>query len=198
MISLDVSYLKAMLVCVPTQDIRYYLCGINITNNGRKVYAYATDGHRISKWLVTEDYDGDDFNIIINKDAIKAAISSKDKHVELEPTTGAITTSFGSITGLIDGKYPSVDRVLNTTTIVDKEGECHLDSKYITDIIRIANTICGKSGRDKVRQYNSSPNSTVVFTLYGVDDFIHGIMPLRESWGAEKAKAVINKMLSKG
>ena len=198
MISLDVSYLKAMLICVPTQDIRYYLCGINITNNGSKVYAYATDGHRISKWLVTEDYDGNDFNIIINRDTIKAVVSSKDKHVELEPTTGAITTSFGSITGLIDGKYPDVDRVLNKETVIDKDGACYIDSKYISDTIKIANIVCGKGSRDKIKQYNSSPDSTVVFTFHNVDDFIHGIMPLRGSWDSDNTKAVVSKMLNKG
>lgn len=198
MINLDVSYLKAMLVCVPTQDVRYYLCGINFTSNGGKVSAYATDGHRISKWLITEEYDGDDFNIIVNKDTIKAVISSKDKDVELEPTIGTITTSFGSITGLIDGKYPDVDRVINTETIVDKDGACHLDSKYVSDTIRIANILCGKGGQVKFKQYNSSPASTVIFTFYDVDDFIHGIMPLRGSWDTDNTKAVISKMLNKG
>lgn len=195
MINLSMDYLKAMLVCVPTHEIRYYLCGINFVGVKNKVSAYATDGHRISKWLITEEYDGDDFNIIINKDTIKAIISSKDKYVELEPTTGAVTTSFGSITGLIDGKYPDAARVVNKTTIVNKEGECPIDSKYLSDAIKIANIICGKGNRNNIKQYNSSPNSTVVFTFYNVDDFIHGIMPLRSSWDLEHQESVINTML---
>lgn len=198
MINLSMDYLKAMLVCVPTHEVRYYLCGINFVGVKNKVSAYATDGHRISKWLITEEYDGNDFNIIIKKDAIKAIISSKDSHAELEPTTGAVTTSFGSITGLIDGKYPNVDRVLNKETVVTKDGACPIDSKYIFDTIKIANIICGKGSRDKIKQYNSSPDSTVVFTFHNVDDFIHGIMPLRESWDSDNTKAVVSKMLNKG
>lgn len=198
MINLSSDYLKAMLVCVPTHEVRYYLCGINFVGVKNKVSACATDGHRISKWLITEEYDGGDFNFIINKETIKAVISSKDKHVELEPTTGAITTSFGSITGLIDGKYPDISRVLNKETVIDKDGACYIDSKYISDTIKIANIICGKGSRDKIKQYNSSPNSTVVFTFHNVDDFIHGIMPLRGSWDSDNTKAVVSKMLDNG
>lgn len=195
MINLSVSYLKAMLVCVPTYEVRYYLCGINFVGTNGKVAAYATDGHRISKWLITTEYDGDDFNLIINKDTIKAVIASKDKMVEFYPETGEIKTSFGSIKGLIDGKFPDAKRVLNKEIVINRDGDCHIDSKYLSDTIKIANLICGKGARDKFKKYNSSPNSVVVFTFYGVDDFIHGIMPLRGSWDNDNTQDIIHSML---
>ncbi len=70
MIELDARYLKAMLVCIPSHDVRYYFCGMQIKAVGGRVEALAADGHRLSKWLVSDDFEGKDFEFLIKKETI--------------------------------------------------------------------------------------------------------------------------------
>lgn len=195
MIELDTKHLKALLICVPNNEVRYYLCGVNFAAKDSKVTAHATDGHRISKWLITDTYEGEDFNLIVSKDAIKYALAAKDATVTLH-SDGDIVTSMGTARGLIDGKYPDVERVLNRKTAENKDGSCFINTKYIADVIKIANLLCMKRLPNKYRQVNSSPDKTVLFTFTGVDDFIHGVMPLRGEHIDSEETTFIEKILN--
>lgn len=192
---LAVKYLKALMVCVPNHDVRYYLCGINFRSENGNVSAYATDGHRISKWLITNDYKGEDFNFIFSKNAIKTVIASKQDTVTLQPKTQTIELECGVITETIDGKYPDVSRVLNKDTIKNEDGGCFLNTNYISDVIKISKLLCNKNTLVKYHQFNSSPDSTVLFTFAGVDNFIHGIMPVRFDESEHHAQAIVTKTL---
>ena len=53
MVSLYMSYLKAMLISTSKQDTREYLMGIYIRGIDERVEAFSSDGYRLSKWLIT-------------------------------------------------------------------------------------------------------------------------------------------------
>jgi len=195
MIELDTTYLKALLICVPNHETRYYLCGINFLAKDGKVSAHATDGHRISKWLITEYYDGDNFNFIIKKDAVKYVLAAKNDTVTLY-SNGDIVTSMGTVTGLIDGSYPDVERMLNCKTVENKVGGCFINTKYMADMIKIANLLCMKRNPCKYHQVNNIPDKTVLFTFTGIDDFIHGIMPMRSECEEKELYTTIEKVLT--
>lgn len=197
-IELETKYLKALLVCVPTHEVRYYLCGINFKSKDGRITAVATDGHRISQWLIKGDFDGEYFNFIMSKQAIKAAVASKQEHVVLNITEQHIELEYGTVAGLIDGKYPDTDRVLDRSTVESKEGDCYIDSHYIADVVKIANLLCLKNQHYKFHQVNSSPNTTVLFTFTNIDDFIHGIMPMRgECFDEHQSYVTLEKVLTK-
>lgn len=197
-IELETKYLKALLVSVPTHEVRYYLCGINFKSKDGRITAVSTDGHRISQWLIKDDFDGEDFNFIMSKQAIKAAVASKQDHVVLNTLKQHIELEYGTVAGLIDGKYPDTDKVLNRSTAENKSGGCYIDSKYIADAIKIANMLCMKGSRHKLHQVNSSPNTTVLFTFTNVEDFVHGIMPMRgECFDQHQSYTTLEKVLSK-
>lgn len=194
-IDLDVNYLKALLVCVPTHEVRYYLCGIAFQAKGGRLTASATDGHRISQWLIDGEFKGKDFEFIVSKQAIQAVIASKQKTVELQTDNQCIALEYGTISGHVDGVYPNVGKVLNLDTIKNKEGECFINTKYVADSIKIGNLLCPKGTLCKVNQVNSSPDTTVLFTFTGVDDFVHGIMPLRDGYDTEEITKTLSKVL---
>ena len=197
-IEIETKYLKALLVSVPTHEVRYYLCGINFKSKDGRITAVSTDGHRISQWLIANDYKGEDFNFIMSKKAIKAAVASKQDHVVLNTAEQHIELEYGTVAGLIDGKYPDTDRVLNRSTIENKDGGCYINSSYIADAIKIANMLCPKNRDYKLHQVNSSPNTTVLFTFTNVDDFLHGIMPMRgECFDEHQSYTTLEKVLSK-
>lgn len=197
-IELETKYLKALLVNVPTYEVRYYLCGINFKSKDGRITAVSTDGHRISQWLIANDYKGEDFNFIMSKQAIKAAVASKQDHVVLNTLKQHIELEYGTVAGLIDGKYPDSDRVFNRSTIENKDGGCYINSSYIADAIKIANMLCPKNRDYKFHQVNSSPNTTVLFTFTNVDDFLHGIMPLRHTdFDEHQSYTTLEKVLSK-
>lgn len=197
-IELETKYLKALLVSVPTHEVRYYLCGINFKSKDGRITAVSTDGHRISQWLIANDYKGEDFEFIMSKKAIKAAVASKQDHVVLNTAEQHIELEYGTVAGIIDGKYPDTDKVLNHSTAENKEGSCYIDSSYIADAIKIANMLCMKCSRYKLHQVNSSPNTTVLFTFTNVEDFVHGIMPMRgECFDEHQSYTTLEKVLSK-
>lgn len=116
LIKLNRNYLKAMRLVTAKEDARYYLMGIYFVGGEGKVLAYATDGHQLMRWIVEDNYQGEDFEYIINRRAIKDAIKTKyDIHLNVE--TGEIICTkdedFITFKGLIDGKYPDVKKLVS-------------------------------------------------------------------------------------
>ena len=194
-IELETKYLKAMLLVIPSNEVRYYLCGMNVVAKDGELVAFATDGHRISKWLISKEYDGEDFNVIFDKLTIKAVVDSKVKEVELDTEKLSFKLPYGEASKLIDGTFPDANRVLNTSINKNVDGESFINTKYLVDVAKIGNMICRKNQSCKYRQVNSSPNSTVLFTFLEVDNFIHGVMPMRGEHDHDADKHTLTNML---
>lgn len=196
-IELETNYLKAMLLAIPTNDVRYNLCGLNMVAKGNELVAFAVDGHRISKWLISKEYEGEDFNVIFDKVTIKAVVDSKIKEVELDTEKLSFKLPYGEASKLIDGTFPDANKVLNASTNKNVDGDCFIDTKYLVDIAKIGNLICKKNQRCKYKQVNSSPDSVVLFAFLGVDNFIHGVMPMRDQMDIEIYQNTLADMLKK-
>lgn len=182
MIVLYSSYLKAMLISTPKQDRREYLMGIYIRGIDERVEAFSSDGHRLSKWLITTTYQGEDFEFIIHRDAIEQALLAREHEVRLTPD-GTLHTRISKITKLIDEPYPDIDKGVFSRISLEPNASDNplINCHYLKDLYDIA----------KLLRTNRSPQfwpvnhpkdgvGPVVYTIEGVDDFIHIIMPMKE------------------
>jgi len=189
LVKLNRNYLKAMRLVTAKEDIRYYLMGIYFVGGEGKVLAYATDGNQLMRWIVEDDYEGDDFEYIINRRAIKDAIKTKyDIHLNVE--TGELVCAkdedFRSFKGLIDGKYPDVKRVISRwIDDIPKE-------KVKSLIFRADNLInLGKIGKlvgkdsntptSPIRQYNRASISGIenIFTFPQANNLMYVVTNIK-------------------
>ncbi len=180
-----------MLISTPKQDRREYLMGIYIRGIDEKVEAFSSDGYRLSKWLITTTYEGEDFEFIVHREAIEQALLAKEHQVRLTPD-GTLHTRISKITKLIDEPYPDIDKVVISRISLEPNTSDNpfISCNYLKDLYDIA----------KLLRTNRSPQfwpvnhpkdgvGPVVYTIEGVDDFIHIIMPMRED-SSRKNKAL--------
>ena len=180
-----------MLISTPKQDRREYLMGIYIRGIDERVEAFSSDGHRLSKWLITTTYQGEDFEFIIHRDAIEQALLAREHEVRLTPD-GTLHTRISKITKLIDEPYPDIDKGVFSRISLEPNASDNplINCHYLKDLYDIA----------KLLRTNRSPQfwpvnhpkdgvGPVEYTIEGVDDFIHIIMPMRED-SSRKNKAL--------
>ncbi|MGP9557530.1 DNA polymerase III subunit beta family protein [Psychrobacter sp. AOP7-A1-24] len=177
LIELKTAYLKAMLCAAAKEDVRYYLEGVYFVGGDNKVLAYSTDGRQLLRWIVSEDYQGDDFSYILNRRCIKDAIKTK-YHIHLEASTGDLVCAkdedFRKFKGLIDGKYPDVKRVVSgyvDNINSEKDENILINASYLKSLSKIGKTV-GKHYKLKdvpIRLYSSKPlnHITNIFTFNG-------------------------------
>ena len=189
LIELKTAYLKAMLCAAAKEDVRFYLEGVYFVGGDSKVLAYSTDGHQLLRWIVLEDYEGDDFSYIVNRRCIKDAIKTK-YHVHLEASTGNLVCAknedFRRFKGLIDGKYPDVKRAV--TGYIEgikqaKDKNVMLNGSYLMNLGKIGK-IVGKHYKVKavpVRLYSSKPvdGITNIFTFNGNKNLMYIVTSCR-------------------
>lgn len=191
LIELKTAYLKAMLCAAAKEDVRYYLEGVYFVGGDNKVLAYSTDGHQLLRWIVCENYQGDDFSYILNRRSIKDAIKTK-YYIHLEASTGDIVCAknedFRRFKGLIDGKYPDVKRAV-TGYVEDikqaKDKNVLLNGNYLKNLGKIGKII-GKHYKIKdvpVRLYSSKPvdGITNIFTFNGNKNLIYIVTSCRSA-----------------
>lgn len=191
LIELKTAYLKAMLCAAAKSDVRYYLEGVYFIGGDNKVLAYSTDGRQLLRWIVCEDYQGDDFSYIINRRAIKDAIKTK-YDLFLNKGTGEIVCSrngdFRTFKGLIDGKYPDVKRVVSgyvEDIKQQKDKNVLLNGNYLMNLGKIGK-IAGKHYKVKdvpVRLYSSKPvdGITNIFTFNGNKNLMYIVTSCRSA-----------------
>lgn len=177
LIELKTAYLKAMLCAAAKEDVRYYLEGVYFVGGDNKVLAYSTDGRQLLRWIVSEDYQGDDFSYILNRRCIKDAVKTK-YHIHLEASTGDLVCAkdedFRKFKGLIDGKYPDVKRVVSgyvDNINSEKDENILINASYLKSLSKIGKTV-GKHYKLKdvpIRLYSSKPlnHITNIFTFNG-------------------------------
>ncbi len=108
---------------ISNEETRYYLNGIYLHaekgEDGSKIIAVATDGHRLAKCSVTAPEGSDNLNgIIIPKKAVAEVLKlleSGEEMIEVGVSDSKIRFEFGHTrltTKLIDGKFPEYSRVI--------------------------------------------------------------------------------------
>jgi len=176
---INLSYIKAVNVAASKEDTRYYLNGVCLqATRANGVIMVATDGHRLMAIRQTENYDGDEINIIIPR-AIIDAIKIPKFIPEGELTKiaddkwsldiGGVATTFAPV----DGTFPDWRRVVPETC----DGTpATFNAAYYGDFGKIAK-ILGKSAESLSIIHNGAGPSLVDF---GNDlDGFGVIMPLR-------------------
>lgn len=178
---------KLVFPFAATQDIRYYLNGINLRPlEDGSVMVVATNGHR---YIVVRDPHGfveQEVIVSINKDALKHASSAK--HTLDVMSSGAAMFS-GEVAqplfiqpgnSVIEGDFPRIERV--ASTIGYKEGiNGAVNPAYLADALTIA-----KSFGNSIRFFTRDNDSPLNFVLGGLGDLecFGGIMKMRDSFDA--------------
>ena len=189
LVKLNRNYLKAMRLVTAKEDIRYYLMGIYFVGAEGKVLGYATDGHQLMRWIVEDDYQGDDFEYIINRRAIKDAIKTKyDIHLNTE--TGEIICAkdedFRTFKGLIDGKYPDVKKLVShciEDIPKEKVKSLAFNAYYLANLGKIGCIIGKEFGQERspVRQFNRASINGIenIFTFPQANNLMYVVANIR-------------------
>lgn len=176
---------------------RKYLTGILFCFNNGRVEALSSDGHRLSKWLITTSYKCENCSFIIHNEAIEQALISEDYEIGLT-TDGTLHTRISRINGLIDDTYSDVDEKILSKTDLTVSGSTnpYLNCKYLDDLHEIAKLLrSNKSGQYWAVNRPLDNNSPIIYVVEGVDDFIHIIMPMKEDFDHRiKALETIKKV----
>ncbi len=100
------------------QDIRYYLNGLLLVVEGRKVIAVATDGHRLAYCSVETEEDHARQEVIIPRKTIlelQRLLEDSDETVTIDLAPNQVRFTFGQIeliSKLVEGKFPDFQRVI--------------------------------------------------------------------------------------
>ena len=113
--------LKQVEFAMAQQDIRYYLNGLLLEVNEKKLNLVGTDGHRLSFTSTTLNQGYEKTDVILPRKTIIELIKlleDSDEEITIELSTGQVNFSFGEISlisKVIDGKFPDYHRVIPTS-----------------------------------------------------------------------------------
>lgn len=178
---------KLVFPFAATQDIRFYLNGINIRPlEDGTVMVVATDGHRIIVVRDPHGYAEREMIVRVDKDGLKHAGNAKHT---LDVMSNGSAMFSGEVAqplfiqpgnSLIDGAFPRVERVIST--IGYREGIAGaVNPTYLADALAI-----GKAFGNSIRFFTKDADSPLNFVLGGLGDLecFGGIMKLRDSFDA--------------
>ncbi len=100
------------------QDIRYYLNGLLLVLDDKKIKVVATDGHRLSYAEGPLEHAHEKREVILPRKAVlelSRQLSSGDATIEAEIYASQVRFRYGSselVTKIIDGKFPDYTRVI--------------------------------------------------------------------------------------
>lgn len=177
------SQLKAMLNLASKQDIRFYLCGVNVVYTSNMTRLIATDGHKLGIFNFTPESEDDNIgagSLIIPREVIEnlpkskhdplLVITKEDKEGYWKITAAGIQTIFGQI----EGTFPDYARVCNFTT----NGEpATYNFEYLMAFLKTQKELKGDKISMPMIYQNGS--SAALVRLSGVDNFVGVIMPMR-------------------
>jgi hypothetical protein len=183
--SIPTDVLRAALVCVSSEETRYYLKGVNVAPDADDVVLVSTDGHRLfcgrcplpPAGAVTPSEP-----FIVPTDAIKKALTGyKGLGIQLQ-RTGDIWT-LGDVTFKpVDGVFPDFRRVVPTQkTISDDLGKiAQFNPAYVADMGKVAKAVApttrGAVALPIIHHMGSGP---AVVTFSGREDLFCLVMPMR-------------------
>jgi DNA polymerase-3 subunit beta len=186
------SQLKAMLNLASKQDIRFYLCGVNVVYNSGLTRLVATDGHKLGIFNFTtmapEDNQGAG-SLIIPREVIEnlpknkhdpLLVITKEEHVgKWKITAAGIQTIFAQI----EGTFPDYARVCAFTT----NGEpATYNFEYLMTFLKTQKEL--KGSKTQMPEVYQNGTSAALVRLSGVHDFAGVIMPVRVDFNHTGAK----------
>lgn len=105
--------------CMAQQDVRYYLNGLYLENDGKRLRAVATDGHRMAlAEAECESAAAHPLQVIVPRKAVQEMgrfLSDRDDPLRLEISSNHVRLAIGEGTftsKLIDGKFPDYTKVI--------------------------------------------------------------------------------------
>jgi DNA polymerase-3 subunit beta len=185
------SQLKAMLNLASKQDIRYYLCGVNVVYNSGLTRLIATDGHKLGVFNFTpsEDENNGAGSLIIPREVIEnlpknkndplLVITKEEKQGYWKITAAGIQTIFGQI----EGTFPDYARVCAFTT---NGGPATYNFEYLMAFLKTQKELNGS--KTVMPEIYQNGGSAALVRLSGVDSFAGVIMPMRTSFNHVGAK----------
>lgn len=112
------SLLLLVQYAMAQQDIRYYLNGLLLVLDGKKLKVIATDGHRLSYAEGELDTSHDKREVILPRKAVlelSRQLSAEEDSVDIAIYASQVRFKYGAnelVTKIIDGKFPDYTRVI--------------------------------------------------------------------------------------
>jgi DNA polymerase-3 subunit beta len=115
----SLKYLLSMVhYAMAAQDIRYYLNGMLLVIEGRRVRAVATDGHRLALCEFEREDEAGAIDVIVPRKTVlelSRLLPDGDEPVRVQVAANQIRFHFGSIelvSKLVEGKFPDYTKVI--------------------------------------------------------------------------------------
>ena len=176
--------IKAAFPFIAQDDVRYYLCGVNIRPlDDGSIMVVATDGHRFIIIRDPAGYAEKECVVSVSKDAIKHAdamvtfdVMSDGSAMWNDKSTAPLFIQPGR--SIIDGVFPRIESVVNT--IGYEEGiRGAININYLGDVLKI------KIGTKApaVRFFSSDDGAPLLFLLAGIGEIevFGGIMKMADA-----------------
>ena len=176
--------IKAAFPFIAQDDVRYYLCGVNIRPlEDGSIMIVATDGHRFIIIRDPAGYAEDECVVSVSKDAIKHAsasvtfdVMSDGSAMWNDQSTAPLFIQPG--TSVINGTFPRIESVVSTLGY--EEGiRGAINMNYLSDVLKI------KIGTKDpaVRFFSSDEGAPVLFLLSGIGEIevFGGIMKVQNA-----------------
>lgn len=146
-ISLPINVLKAAMLCCGANDVRYYLQGVCISEQA----LISTDGHIMFKHEISNTRSGGENKYIIHYEDLKILFKNLDKkttHVDFVKLDNAyyfMSGEYKQFVALIDGKYPDIDRVINSAerAVLGSEGikQIRFNHEYLMLVSKVTKAL---------------------------------------------------------
>ena len=178
--------MRAALVCVSTEETRFYLNGVHVEPLGHEVAIVSTDGHRLFAARfepLRADFEAmPDQPLIIPRDAVKKALTGyKGENIMIRREGDSYL--FGDISFRpVDGTFPDWRRVLPSDTLPDFGKLAQFNPAYLADVEKVGKALIpGRHGPAKPYLHHMGDGPAVV-TFSDID--LRAVM-LIMPWRAE-------------
>ena len=115
------SMLQLVQYAMAQQDIRYYLNGLLILVDAKRLTLVATDGHRLAHIATSLEETHQRTEVIMPRKAVLELVKllgDTEEHVELQIQQNQVRCRFGDVdlvSKVVDGKFPDFTRVIPTS-----------------------------------------------------------------------------------
>jgi len=139
-ITIKTSTIKASVHCAPdTRDTRYYLNGVLMKARCDKLSVVSTTGQLLSAFSDDIDPVEEPFEIIVPIEAVKLALKSKARILQLVELDNGRWSLGDCIFTPIFGRFPDYARVIPTVGKSGDEQHLGIQPKYLTAAIKALN-----------------------------------------------------------
>lgn len=190
--NVNADILRAALICVSTEETRYYLNGISFEPNAQNARIVSTDGHRLFVAKIDKGEGTLEKFILPHDAAIQALNKYKPELITIERDGN--TWSIGSaLFKPVDGTFPDWTRIF-PKEIPSVPVAAAYNPKYLADMDKMASHLNGRNSHAIVY---SNGNNPALVTFGERTDCMAVIMPKRiEALDKETVDALAAEMVS--